>query len=140
MTRADVIDLLRRRQAAMNAHDVDALAALHSEDSVVESLVAGTITGRAAIADVYRAWFSAFPDATLASEEVIIEGDRIVELANVTGTDMGTFMGLPATRKPFRMPIVFVYTVADGAIVRERRLYDFTGLLLPIGALKAKPA
>ena len=139
MTRAQVLDLLCRRQAAMNAHDVDALTALHTDDSVVDSLIAGTITGRAAIADVYRAWFQAFPDATLTTDDVIVEGDRVVELATVSGTDMGMFMGLPATHKPFRMPIVFVYTFADGAIARERRLYDFTGLLLQIGALKAKP-
>jgi hypothetical protein len=27
----------------------------------------------------------------------------------------------------------------DGFITRERRIYDFTGLLLQVGALKAKP-
>ena len=30
--------------------------------------------------------------------------------------------------------------VRDGLIVRDRRIYDFTGLLLQIGILKAKPA
>ena len=57
----------------------------------------------------------------------------------VTGTDTGGFMGLPATGKPFRLPIVILYTVADGLIVHERRIYDFTGMLVQVGILKAKP-
>jgi hypothetical protein len=31
-------------------------------------------------------------------------------------------------------------TFADGLIAHERRIYDFTGLLLQIGVLRAKPA
>jgi hypothetical protein len=31
-------------------------------------------------------------------------------------------------------------TVADGLITEERRIFDFTGVLLQVGVLKAKPA
>jgi ketosteroid isomerase-like protein len=48
-------------------------------------------------------------------------------------------MGLPPTGKPFRLPAVFLYELRDGRIVRERRIYDFTGLLVQVGVLKAKP-
>jgi hypothetical protein len=37
------------------------------------------------------------------------------------------------------MPAVFFYRLENGRIVHERRIYDFTGLLLQIGVLKAKP-
>jgi len=30
-------------------------------------------------------------------------------------------------------------TVADGFVVEERRIYDFTGVLVQVGVLKAKP-
>jgi hypothetical protein len=33
-----------------------------------------------------------------------------------------------------------VITVADGLIASERRIYDFTGLLVQLGVLRAKPA
>jgi hypothetical protein len=36
--------------------------------------------------------------------------------------------------------MVTVCRVADGLIVHERRIYDFTGMLVQIGVLKAKPA
>jgi hypothetical protein len=38
------------------------------------------------------------------------------------------------------LPAVFFYQFENGKIVRERRIYDFTGLLVQIGVLKAKPA
>jgi hypothetical protein len=34
---------------------------------------------------------------------------------------------------------VFLYELRDGLIVRDRRVYDFTSVLLQIGILKAKP-
>ena len=49
-------------------------------------------------------------------------------------------MGLAPTGKPFRIPIVYLFTFDDRFIVHERRIYDFTGMLVQIGVLKAKPA
>lgn len=140
MTRAEVVGVIERRIEASNRRDVPALTALHAENGVVESLIAGRVEGRAAIGDVYRAWFTAFPDVVVTTDELIVESNRAVQVATITGTDLGGFMGVPATGKPFRMPIVFLFTVVDGLIAYERRIYDFTGLLLQIGVLKAKPA
>ncbi len=58
----------------------------------------------------------------------------------LAGTDLGGFMGLAPTGKPFRITIVFLFTFDDRHIVHERRIYDFTGMLVQIGVLKAKPA
>jgi predicted ester cyclase len=73
-------------------------------------------------------------------EEMHIDGDRVAQIGTLTGTDTGGFMGIPPTGKSFKLPIVVLYTVADGCIVRERRIYDFTGMLVQAGILKAKPA
>jgi steroid delta-isomerase-like uncharacterized protein len=140
MTRAEIVDLIARRDAAWNRRDVGAMTAFHAEDGAVESLMAGHVEGRGAIRDVYRAFFTAFPDFTLHTDHLIVEGDRAVQVASAGGTDTGGFMGVPATRKSFRMPVVFLYTFHDGEIAYERRLYDFTGLLVQIGILKTKPA
>ncbi len=34
---------------------------------------------------------------------------------------------------------MFLLTLGDDHIVRERRIYDFTGLLIKLGILKVKP-
>jgi predicted ester cyclase len=69
----------------------------------------------------------------------VIDGNRVAQVVSLEGTDIGGFMGLPPTGKGFRAPAVFLFELKDHLIVRERRIYDFTGLLLQIGVLKAKP-
>ncbi len=140
MTRDDIMALLARRQDAIARRDAAALVADYAEDAVVESPLAGIVKGREANEQVYRAWFSTFPDRIDDAEEPIIDGDRAALFATLTGTDLGGFMGLAPTGKPFRIPIVYLFTFDDRHIVHERRIYDFTGMLVQIGVLKAKPA
>lgn len=140
MRRAEIVGLLDRLHAAYDERDVETLAELHAEDGIVESLLAGTVKGRAAIGDVYRAWLKAFPDVVSTTDDLVIDGNRAVEVVTVAGSDRGGLMGLPPSHKPFRLPIVRLYTFDDGYIAHERRVYDFTGLLVQIGILKTKPA
>ena len=140
MTRDDIMALLARRHDAMLRRDAAALAADYAEDAVVESPWAGTVKGREANEQAWRAVWSAFPDQVIHEEEPIVDGDRAALLATAAGTDLGGFMGLAPTGKPFRITIVFLFTFDDRHIVHERRIYDFTGMLVQIGVLKAKPA
>ena len=140
MTREEIAAFYARRQEVVDRRDAVGLAALHAEDGVVESLMAGTVTGRAAIADVYQAWFKAVPDVIMTADDLIIDGNRAVLVNSVMGTDTGGFMGLPPTGRPFRLSLIHLDVLKDGAIQHERRIYDFTGLLVQIGVLKARPA
>ena len=141
MTRQEIQALFARRQEALERHDVVALAHQHADICVMDSPTAGgPVKGRAAIADVYQAWFTAFPDLIVRTEEPVIDGDRVAQLATQSGTDTGGFLGLPPTGKPFRIPIVWLFTLEGQQFVHVRPIYDFTGLLLQIGLLKAKPA
>jgi predicted ester cyclase len=89
---------------------------------------------------VYETWFAAFPDSSIARERVLIDDGRVAEVAMQSGTDTGGFLGLPPTGKPFRLPVVWLFTVKHGQFVYARPIYDFTGMLVLIGVLKAKPA
>jgi steroid delta-isomerase-like uncharacterized protein len=140
MTREAIVDLFARREKAMNDRDEDALAAQFAEDAVVESPLGGTHHGRAAIRDVFRAFFDAFSDATITTDELIIDGDRVVHVFTMSGTDTGGLMGLAPSGKPALLPMIFVSRVSDGSITHERRIYDFTGMLMQVGVLKARPA
>jgi steroid delta-isomerase-like uncharacterized protein len=140
MTREEIVDLFARREAAQARHDVQALSALYAETCVVESPLGGTHQGRAAVAEVFTAFFDAFNDATLAVDDLIIDGDHVVQVGTLSGTDTGGLMGMAPSGKPALLPMVFVCRVADGYIVHERRIYDFTGMLVQIGVLKARPA
>jgi steroid delta-isomerase-like uncharacterized protein len=141
MTRQDVEDVFVRRQQALGRRDAATLASLHCENGVLESPTAGgTVHGRRAIEEIYRAWFTGFPDVTfVADEPLLIDGNRVAQRLTISGTDTGGFLGLPATGKGFRMPLVVLCEFTESQIAHERRIYDFTGLLIQIGVLKAKP-
>lgn len=140
MTRDQIVDLFERRLKATNEHDVESLADLYAPDALVESPLGGTHQGRTAIQSVIGAFFSALSDARVTQDDLIIDGDRVVLVVTVSGTDNGGFMGTAPSGRPAQLPVVFVCHVADGLITHERRIYDFTGMLVQIGVLKAKPA
>ena len=140
MTREEVLALFTRREAAWRAHDAASLAADHAPDGVVLSPTGGVLEGREEIERVYRVWFTAFPDLAFGSPDVLVDGDRAVLLATVTGTHDGDFFGLPASGRQVNAVCALIYTLRDGVITHERRVLDFTGVLIQVGVLKAKPA
>ena len=139
MTRDEIVALFDRRQEACDNLNVGALAADYADDCIIESPTAGTHQGRAAAKVALQAWFDAFMDMKVRSDSLVIDGNRVAQVLSVEGTDIGGFMGLPATGKHFRLAVVLVFELKGRQIVRERRIYDFTGLLMQIGVLKAKP-
>jgi steroid delta-isomerase-like uncharacterized protein len=141
MTRAEIVGVLDRRADAWRRLDAETLAADYAEDAVVESpLAGGTTQGRDQIRQVFQTYFVAFPDLGMDVEEVLVDDQRAAVMATFTGTDRGGFMGMPATGRRVTIPVVFLYEFRDGKIVRDRRVYDFTGMLVQVGTLKAKPA
>lgn len=139
MTREEITAFFVRRQDALARRDVSALTALHAEDGVLESAMAGTVVGRRGIEHFYHDLFSAFPDFTYQPEELLIDGDRVAQTATFGGTDAGGFMDLAPTGKHVRVPGIFLFTLKDDRIVRLRSIYDFTLMLVQIGVLKVKP-
>jgi steroid delta-isomerase-like uncharacterized protein len=141
MTGDEIRTVFERRQDAINRHDLAALAGLYALDCTVESpLAAGTVQGRQAVTKIHQALFDALPDLNFSQERILVDGDDAVQIATMTGTYTGGFMGLPPSGKPLKVPIVVICHFQDGLIADERRIYDFTGMLVQIGVLKARPA
>ena len=140
MTRDEVVAFFTRRQELWDDLDAAALAADYADDAVIESPMTGVHSGPAAAEQALRAVFSAFLDEKLKTERLVIDGDFVAQFVSVTGTHVGPFMGLQPTGRRFRLNAVFLFELRDRKIVREQRIYDFTGLMVQIGALKAKPS
>jgi steroid delta-isomerase-like uncharacterized protein len=140
MTRDDIVAFFRRWEEGLNRHDAAMLAGLYTANGVVESPFAGgVVQGRDAIERVYQSFFTSFSTSEFKQEQLLIDGDRVAALAHIHGTNRGGVMGLPPTERPFSILLVSLCDMQDGFIGRERRIYDFTGLLLQVGAIKAKP-
>ena len=125
-------------ERAFNSHDVVAIALHYAEDCVVESPTAGRVAGRQAMQNATRAFFAAFPDSRVETDDLLICGDRVVQTGTSSGTDTGGLAGLPPTGRPYRIGVVFLFTLEDNLIVYERRTYDFSGFLLQLAG-ESKP-
>jgi steroid delta-isomerase-like uncharacterized protein len=140
MTRDAIRAFFADRQIEWKRRDAEALAHGYTEDSYVHSPMFGNLHGRKQISDAYHALFKTFPDWDLKIEDLLIDEDRVAQLFAVHATHVGEFMGLPGTNRRFEIHGVRLCTMGDGLITEERRLYDFTSLLIQVGILRSKPA
>ena len=124
----------------LQARDAAVLAEDYAPDATADSPSLGTLQGRSAIEQGHRRWFSAFPDLVLTLEEVVAQDDIATLVFRATATHQDEFLGLPATGKRIEFRAVFLLKLRDHQIVYERRIYDFTGLLIRLGVLKVKPS
>lgn len=138
MTRSEIEALFARRLEAWRRLDHVRLAGDYGDEAVIESPMSGEVVGRVAIEQYYRKWFEAFSNYTFRREALLIDGDSVVEVLAITATHVGDFLGMPPSGRKFDVHTVFLYTLKDGEILRDRRIYDLTGLLIQIGVLKAK--
>ena len=141
VARAELKAIVERFAVTWQRRDPAGLAQHHAPDGVAESPMYATLRGRKAIEDAYRAFFTSFPDATFAVENVIVDPPYVVLFSTVNATHQNDFFGLPGTNRhiEFRMSRLMKLN-DDGLIEHERRIYDFTGLLVQLGVLRAKPA
>jgi steroid delta-isomerase-like uncharacterized protein len=139
MTRDQVLSLVLRWQEAHARRDLATYAALYADKAVLESPLAGSVNGREAVRKTTLGLLSAFPDIQFTYEPAIIDDGRAAMAASVEGTHFGTFLGIEPTGRPFKFSLVFLLEFKNGQIVRDRRIYDFTGFLVQLGVIRARP-
>lgn len=138
MTRTQIEALFARRQDDYDNLDAASLAADYSDDAVIDSPISGR-HGKAEAEQGFQAVFKAFLDLTVTTEYLIIDAGHVALVLTLEGTNIGGLFGLPPSGKSFKVPAVFLCELKAGKIVRERRIYDFTGMLVQVGVLRAKP-
>ena len=140
MTREDIDRQLALQKDAFLRRDVEALTALHAPDGTFESPAYGVVTGREAIRDVYRYWYSAFPDFILTWESALIDPPRASYLWSFNGTAAGPFFGETKPGSKVTMTGATESVYGPEGIIATRHVFDFSGTLMRTGVLKVKPA
>jgi uncharacterized protein (TIGR02246 family) len=140
MTHPELQILTERLRSAWLRRDPAALAACHHPDGVIISPLFATARGRVAIEASYAALFTTFPDLKLTVDATVVEPPYIANFETLRGTHMHEFFGHPPTNKRIEVSLARLMRVENGLIIQQDVIYDFTGLLVQVGVLRAKPA
>jgi steroid delta-isomerase-like uncharacterized protein len=120
-----------------NRGNLNAADELMTRDAVIYEPVAGTPEDLKAVATMMRA---AFPDWHSTVEEMLVEGDRVVERWTGRGTHQGMFQGIPPTGNHVAVPGVVFYRIADGKIIEFRGQFDRMSLMQQLGVIPSTNA
>ena len=140
MTHAEIVDLLDRHVDALNRGDSSKVPSLYSKDATILSPMFGALVGHGEIAESYTEVGQVYANLQRTLETRVIEGDTAIEVYATRATHVGEIFGVPPSHKQISFTMVFVLDLRDGLIAQERRLYDFTSVLVQLGVLRAKPA
>ncbi len=140
MTGDQVATFIDRHSQAWARRDPVLLSADHSPAGIVISPMFHRVEGRSQIQKSYSDLFSAFPDWEIRYEEPFVKGNSLVAFFSVMATHEGDFMGVRGSRRRCAFEGVSLFQLnADLLIEHERRVYDFTGLLIQLGVLRVRP-
>jgi predicted ester cyclase len=139
-SREETVALIQRHLDNFAGRDPAALTADYTQDAVVLSPMFPGVKGREAVHVSYVALFDVFPDWEMTCEDPVVDGARATLCCTIRATQVGPFMGMTGTGRRFEFVCVLAFEVRDGLIARERRIYDFTGMLIQLGVIRGKPA
>jgi predicted ester cyclase len=84
---------------------------------------------------------AAFPDGQAPIEDLIAEGNRVMQRVTFRRTHQGEFLGVPATGRTVSAWVMWVMVIshmAGGKVAEEWQLVDGLGLMQQLGALPAE--
>ena len=79
-------------------------------------------------------FLGAFPDLRRNIEEMVGEGDKVVEHWTAVGTHQEEFQGLASTGRSISYAGITIWRIGGGKIVENRTIQDFMGLMQQLGA------
>src|SRR6266508_920449 len=129
--------IIRRYRQAHNQNDMAALDEIIAADSISHSALPGLPAGREGGKMPHQGSLAAFPDGRTTTDDLVAEGDKVVERFTFVGTQKGEFLGIPASGKQVRVTGMSIFRIANGKIVEHWGENDGMGLLMQLGVLPA---
>jgi predicted SnoaL-like aldol condensation-catalyzing enzyme len=138
MATIDAKTIAHRWTELWNANsDLGIVDDLVASDFVSHSAPPGLPGGPAGVKVWVGIFREAFPDLYSAADDVIVEGDRVVERFHAGGTHRGDFFGIPPTGRSGRITGINIFRVVDGRIVEHWGNSDDLGLMQQLGVIPA---
>jgi steroid delta-isomerase-like uncharacterized protein len=100
---------------------------------VLNELFSVDLLGR--IRETAIPFLNAFPDWHGTVDDIVVEGDKVVNRWTGHGTHLADLMGLPATGKAVTLEGITVFRIAAGKVVEEWTQADQLSLMRQLGVL-----
>lgn len=130
--------VIARYNDAWNRHDVEAIVAMHTDDSVFENHTSGGLAvGKDAIRALVTGVFSTFPDLHFETRRAHLRDDLVVQEWTATAThDRPVMRGgtaLPASGKKLSWKGMDILPMRDGLVARKDVYVDSISYLRQLG-------
>ena len=133
--------LARRFCDAMNTNDAELISRAIDEivepDALIRTPLPITVSGARAMKEVFARLHRAYPDLHITVEDVMAEGDKVVNRNSVTGTHRGEYMGIPPTGKSVTYNEIFIFRFLNGRIAETWGVVDVLSQMRQLGAIPA---
>jgi steroid delta-isomerase-like uncharacterized protein len=131
-------DVIAKYNDAWNRHDIDAILALHTEDSVFENHTSGgRAAGKREIRAMVTSVFAAFPDIHFDGRRTYVRDDLVVQEWTATATHEKPFTRAGTTYPPSGKRITWngmdVIPMKDGLVARKDVYVDSISFLRQLG-------
>jgi predicted ester cyclase len=131
--------IVRRYREIYNSTNLDLLEEVLAADFIAHTLLPGLPPGLDGARSVHEKTMATWPDQSVTTEDLIAEGERVVERWTQTQTHTGApIFGAPAnTGKKLRITGISIYRIANGKIVEHWAESDLYGLMVQLGVIPA---
>jgi steroid delta-isomerase-like uncharacterized protein len=135
MSEQKKIDVIKRySEKVMNRGSLDAVDELLADDYVHHSPPPGMAPTREGFKQFVAAAHTGLDDLTLTTDDILADGDTVVQRWTNSGMHDGEFLGVPPTGNRVRFSGVSIYTVRDGKIIEDWTYFDTMDLLQQLDA------
>lgn len=81
----------------------------------------------------------AFPDFNATVEDMIVEGDKLVVRARMSGTHKGEFMGIPPTGNKVDVQAIDIVAIRNGKVTDHWGVSDSLTMMQQLGVIDEGP-
>lgn len=133
MDQTEMLTLVERHLKAEGAGDVEGAVAVYTDDIVhdVVGFPTGPITGKDAAREFYRELTANFRTENEVPRQRWFSDDAVIIDQDMTGTVVGSMLGLPGNERRITFRVLHVFQFRDGLISGET-------VWLDVGAIMAQ--
>lgn len=134
MSREDNVAAQERLAENINAGEVETAVESFAEDAVDHDPAPGQGAGREGFKGFFDSLTTAFPDAHIEPEQMVVDDENVAVAYTLTGTHEGDFNGVAPTGKKIEVRGLQIGRFEDGKIVERWGSSDELGILKQLGA------